>query len=87
MTFNDLKFYPLGHLKLSRAKLELPNGYGISVITGENAYSGEDTYEVAILHNNEICYDTPLTDSVLGYQTEENINNILKELETYVKKG
>ena len=59
-----------------------PNGYGASIITGQNAYSSENApYELAVLHNNEITYDTPLTGDVLGYLTEEEVNEYLLKIE------
>jgi hypothetical protein len=81
MTFKDLKFSPPDYMGFSRAKLELPNGYGISVITGKYAYSDEGAYEVGILYNGHLCYDTPLTDDVLGYQSPSDIDAILAQLE------
>lgn len=83
-TFDNLQFtaHPLGG---KRARLTLDNGYGISVVNGPLFYCNEDSFEVAILKNGQITYDTPLTNDVLGYQTPEDINSILKELESYAQ--
>jgi hypothetical protein len=59
-----------------------PNGYGASIITGQNAYSSETApYELAVLHNSKITYDTPLTGDVLGYLTEDEVNEYLLKIE------
>lgn len=81
MTLEDLKLEFTDHMGISRASLELPNGYGISVVHGEYTYSDENTFEVGILHNGKLCYDTPITNDVLGYQTPEDIVNIINQLE------
>jgi hypothetical protein len=54
------------------------------VVNGDLFYcDSQHPYEVAILKDGYITYNTPLTNDVLGYQTLEDINNILKELESY----
>lgn len=58
------------------------NGYGASIITGTAFYTSEDApYELAVLYNNEITYDTELTDDVLGYLTEDEVNEYLLKIE------
>lgn len=84
-TFRDLEFEEPDFLRFVRARLNFPNGYGISVIKGPYAHSGIGTYEVAVLYENDLCYTTPITDDVLGYQTPEQITNIMKELQNYEK--
>ena len=46
--------------------------------------SNEDEWEVAILkgdeNNWELCYDTILKYDVLGYQTKEDIEKIMRYL-------
>lgn len=84
-SFKDLKFsrhsyYP--HFE-KIAKLQLPNKFGISVVNGKMAQCDENTYEVMITFNDAPCYTTPFGMDVLSYQTEEDINNVLKELSTY----
>lgn len=83
MKISDLVFKnnPLG-FEGTIATHTFSNGYGASIITGEYAYSNEDApYELAVLYNNEITYDTPLTDDVLGYLTEEEVNEYLLKIE------
>lgn len=83
-TFNDLKFNrtttSLG--VMDRARLQFPNGYGISVIRGTYSYGGDEgLYECAVLKDNELCYDTPITNDVIGYCDENKVNEIIKQIE------
>lgn len=66
-----------------QAIVNFDNGYGISVINGQDAYCDGDTFEVAIVKDGRICYDTPLTCDVLGYQTPEDITDVMKTLQQY----
>lgn len=64
---------------------QFPNGYGASVIRHEYSYGFEDgLWELAVLFGNSLCYDTYITDDVLGRLTEERVEELLiqiKELE------
>lgn len=83
-TFNDLKFdIHSGGLMLGRqARMKFPNGYGVSVIIGRMFYSnGIDTYELAIFKGENICYDTPITNDVLGYLSKEEVTEIMKKVQ------
>ena len=85
ITFDDLEFY--SHLNIpggTYARLEFPhNKYGVSVVSGSCTHSGGGTYEVAILYDGSITYNTPLTHDVLGYQDKEDINEILAIISHY----
>ena len=91
MNFSDLQFHPHPVASGIQAKHFFPNGYGISVvrfrgIAGGGSYGyGEGLYESAVLKGTEenwhICYDTPITRDVLGYQTEEEVEVLLYEIE------
>ena len=64
------------------ARMNFENGYGVSVLCGKNYYSnGVDTYEVAILKDDKICYDTPITDDVIGYCTFREVSDIMKRVQ------
>ena len=72
-TFSDLEF---DRKRNSQALVKFPNGYSASVIN--NGYgSDEGLYELAVLHGNSINYDTPITDDVEGYLTEEQVTYLL----------
>jgi hypothetical protein len=85
-TFDNLDFIDDPLSPLNRAKLFFSNGYGVSVITGETAYSSDDRpYELAVLKGTEedfnLCYDTPITDDVVGYQTAEEVTQLMLRIQ------
>jgi hypothetical protein len=85
MKFSDLNFEPHPNWDGVQAKHFFDNGYGVSIIKSSNSYGGsEGLYELAVLKELEeewkICYDTHITDDVLGYQSEEEIENLLQEV-------
>jgi len=57
-----------------------PNGYGVSVICNEHSYG----LELAVLKGNKdyavLCYDTPITDDVLGGLTIKDLDKICKRV-------
>lgn len=55
-------------------RVSYPNGYGASIIKNLFSYGGKDNlWEVAVLKDDDLCYDTPITPDVLGYLTEEEV--------------
>ena len=77
------KPHPAGFGTLAR--MFYPNGYGASILLGSMFYSdGISTYEVGVLKGNEkewgLTYDTPITNDVLGYLTEEEVLKTLNEI-------
>lgn len=88
MKFTELNFEPHPHYKEDgvQAKHFFSNGYGVSVVRFPGSYGyQDDLYEVAVIQGNydsfELCYDTPITDDVLGHRDEIDIENILEEVE------
>lgn len=67
---------------------KFPNGYGASVICGGLYTFGDDEhpYELAVIKFRtdkdgfDLCYDTPITDDVIGYQTGEQIIQLLMQI-------
>lgn len=74
----DLKDRDFG----TQATVTFKNGYTASVITGSGAYGGEQgLYELAVLKNGHLCYDTPITDDVIGHLTPDEVTALLVRIE------
>lgn len=64
-----------------------PNGYGASVIQYPGSYGYDDgLWELAVLKFRDkdswsITYDTPITDDVIGYLSEVEVQDILAKIE------
>jgi hypothetical protein len=53
------------------------NGYGASVVEHDHSKG----LEIAVLDSNKtIIYNTPITDDVLGYLTDEEANTALERI-------
>ncbi|WP_413488398.1 hypothetical protein [Carnobacterium divergens] len=53
-----------------------PNGYGASVVDGMGSYG----LELAVLSEDAITYETPITDDVLGHLTQETLTDALNQI-------
>jgi hypothetical protein len=82
-TFNDLVFKQDIQRGLNAAKVMFDNGYGASVVVGPYTYGGEDgLYELAVLGSDgKLCYDTPVTDDVEGYLSEDDVTKLLEQIQ------
>lgn len=85
--------YYMDAIKTHHWVFNFDNKYGVSVIGGgqPNVLSmiygdGKNNFEVAILRNGAIVYDTPLTNNVLPYQTTDDVRKILDTVSRW-KKG
>ena len=66
------------------------NGYGASVVRFCHSYGGmRGLWEVAVIRYEgqgifeyELNYDTPITDDVLGYLTEDEVNQVLDQIKS-----
>ena len=61
---------------IQRIRIMFPNGYGASVVKGVGSYGTE----LAVITAEGLCYDTEITDDVIG-----NIEN-LEELNGYLER-
>lgn len=78
-TYNDI-------VGLSQWVIGFKNGYEASIITGEFTYTDkEHPYELAVLKNGELCYDTPITHDVIGHLTADEAGEILAKIEALPK--
>ena len=63
------------------------NGYGASVVCHEFSYGGcQGLKELAVIKFRKddkwsLCYETEITDDVLGYLTDEDVADLLVQIE------
>jgi hypothetical protein len=84
--FQDLPFFPIHDAPFmvgKKARMHFDNGFGVSVVSHSYSYGGRDgLYEVAVLDSNdELTYDTPVTNDVIGYLTEEDVTDVMKQVQ------
>ena len=57
-----------------------PNGFGVSIVRHEFSYTNANTWELAVLKGNAdswgLTYTTTITNDVLKYLTDEEVNEI-----------
>ncbi len=94
LCFADLQFKPHPSLHVSgvQAGVIYPNGYGASIVCTDMSYGGEEgLYELAVLKMEDeededgdkcskICYDTDITNDVLGWLTKEEVTETLVKI-------
>ena len=87
MKFSDLQFNPHKNYPDTgvQAKHFFDNGYGVSVVSFPGSYGFRDgLYESAVLKGTEedweLCYNSVITDDVLGYQSEEEVEDLLRQI-------
>ena len=61
------------------------NGYGVSIICSDFSYG----LELAVLKGNaddcDICYDTPITNDVIGHIEPDELNDIVEAVKALPK--
>ena len=70
-------------MKLGYQKfVEFSNGYAASIVSNDMSYgSDRGLFEIAILHNQDIVYDTGLTEDVIGFLDFQEVADTLKKIE------
>lgn len=64
------------------------NGYGASVIRNSYSYGHEyGLYELAVLKDGRLCYDTPITSNTIGYLSADEVAKHLQRIEKLPKEG
>lgn len=84
-TFEDLEFkdHPNG-MGGVQAKIQFANGFGASVVKTPHSYGGKNGfYELAVFgQDGHITYDTPVTEDVKGWLTEDDVTAILAQIQS-----
>lgn len=84
-TFKDLKFKPHPIGNGLQAKMNFDNDYGVSVVKFNGSYGfSNDLWEVAILYKDSLTYNTEITDDVLGYQTDQDVTDVMKKVQALI---
>ncbi len=91
--FSDLVFEPHRFFSGLEARMSFPNGYGVSVVRfkmlrfsiGEYTYgsytNNENEWELAVLHNDTLDYDTPITNDVMGHLVSTEVTEVMKRVQ------
>ena len=62
-------------------KYQFGNGYGASVINHKGSYGYPNKWELAVLDfDGALCYNTPITDDVLGHLSEDEVQETLEQI-------
>lgn len=67
------------------AHLIFDNGFGASVITGDMFFTSPGTpYELTVIRGTlddwSLCYTTPVTDDVIGYLNQKDVEKLLVQI-------
>jgi hypothetical protein len=75
-------------MKLGYQKfVEFDNGYSASIVSNDMSYgSDRGLFEVAVLVNDEIVYDTPVTNDVIGFLDFQGVADTLKQIENLPRR-
>ena len=64
-----------------RKVYKFDNGYGASVVCNFGSYGAKDgLFEVAVLKGDDICYDTNITNDVIGWCDFGKVAEILERV-------
>lgn len=92
-SFKDIEFKPHSFGDGLHGLIFFDNGYGLSVVRFKiplskqysSHTSNEDEWEVAVIYGNEknweISYDTHITNDVIGYLTEGEVDWIMIQVQ------
>ena len=61
--------------------VEFENGYSASIVCNDMSYgSDRGLFEIAILYNSDIVYDTEITNDVIGFLDFEGVVQTLEKI-------
>jgi len=83
-TFKNIIFKsnPMGEEYGIVSRTQFDNGYEASVVKSKYTYGGDKgLYELAVFKDGEICYDTPITNDVIGYLRPEDVTDVMEKIQ------
>lgn len=79
---------PRPDLDGGQIRYTFPNGYGASVIRHRYSYGNEvGLFELGVTVRDQLVYDTPVTDDVLGRLTPEDVERALLQIKALPQAG
>jgi hypothetical protein len=63
------------------------NGYGASVVCHDGSYGGpykkdgDNFWELAVLKGEDLCYDSGITEDVVGHLKLDEVNSYLERIQ------
>ena len=88
--FDLLTFTKMKHQDGVQAIAEFPNGFGASIIKSDFSHGGKSgLFELAVLDNDtgNINSTTDITDDVIGWQDENDIDRVLTAISKLLPDG
>ena len=88
--FDLLTFTKMKHQDGVQAITEFPNGFGASIIKSDFSHGGKSgLFELAVLDNDtgNINSTTDITDDVIGWQDEDDIDRVLTAISKLLPDG
>ena len=62
-------------------KFTFPNGYTGSVVRRSTSDGGpQGLWEVAVMYDGRVVYDTPITNDVIGFLTADDVELVLEQI-------
>ena len=82
MKFSELKFEQWPDMGGIYCRIQFENGYGASIVKHPYSYGGKDgLYEIAVIDSEgQITYDTPITNDVIGYLSEDDVEKYVNDI-------
>lgn len=88
--FKDLEFKKMKVQNGIQAMVDFDNGFTASIVKHDHSYGGKSgLFELAVIETStgKITPDTDITDDVLGWQDENDIEVILDAMQHMNEKG
>ena len=92
-TYKDIVFKKHPNFDGVQGILDFDNGYGISIVRFKSMYregyssytDNENEWELAIRKGDSLCYDTGITEDVMGHLTVDQAEDVMKKVQELPK--